>query len=734
MADKFWNTVYPGAQDVVAANQPAVVDDSAPGAGDGDRSHSSQINTMATKAQALATKMGSNLKEPGTVLKRLDDIEARQVIAGAGLTGGGALIADVTLDVAANADGSILVHANDIQVGVLATDAQHGNRGGGGIHAAATGAVAGFMSAADKTKLDLYPGALAGNANKVVSVKADESALELTVNTASDEKVKISAADTTTNYLENKLAAGTNVTITKLNPAGNEQLSLAVNPTAAAPADVTKAAASVGASTELARADHKHDVSTAAPSSIAAANSEGAATSLARSDHVHNHGAQTDGSFHAVAVAGGANGFLSGADKTKLDGIAALAAALTAVAPVDVTKAVAAVGIATTAARSDHKHDVSVAAPSSVGTANAEGAATSLARSDHVHNHGAQTDGSFHAVAVAGGANGFLSGVDKTKLDGIAAGAAALTSDAPANVTKAAAVVGVGTTAAKSDHKHDVSTAAPSSVGAANAEGAATSLARSDHVHNHGAQTDGSMHAAVIAAGASGFMTGADKTKLDGIASGAAALTASAPANVTKAAAAVGVATDAARADHKHDISTAAPSSVGTANSEGAATSLARSDHVHNHGAQTDGSLHAVAVAGGANGFLSGADKTKLDLYPAVAGFAGKAGYFFMVNATEDGIELYDLVLPAPREDELSPSATVGGETTLTLGKAPAPSASAGSTFDLRVYRNGALLRYTVSVTPAIDEFTYNALAKNVIFSALVAGEWILASYNTLEA
>lgn len=33
----------------------------------------------------------------------------------------------------------------------------------------------------------------------------------------------------------------------------------------------------------------------------------------------------------------------------------------------------------------------------------------------------------------------------------------------------------------------------------------------------HAAQTDGTLHAAVIAAGASGFMTGADKTKLDGI-------------------------------------------------------------------------------------------------------------------------------------------------------------------------------------------------------------------------
>jgi hypothetical protein len=79
---------------------------------------------------------------------------SRTITAGAGLTGGGDLSANRTIDVAANADGSIVVNANDVQVGILATDAQHGVRGGGTQHSAASGASAGFMSAADKTKLD----------------------------------------------------------------------------------------------------------------------------------------------------------------------------------------------------------------------------------------------------------------------------------------------------------------------------------------------------------------------------------------------------------------------------------------------------------------------------------------------------------------------------------------------------------------------------------------------------
>lgn len=57
----------------------------------------------------------------------------------------------------------------------------------------------------------------------------------------------------------------------------------------AAPADVTKAAAAVGTSTTVARADHKHDISTAAASGLTSASTsaEGSASSLARSDHAH---------------------------------------------------------------------------------------------------------------------------------------------------------------------------------------------------------------------------------------------------------------------------------------------------------------------------------------------------------------------------------------------------------------------------------------------------------------
>lgn len=80
---------------------------------------------------------------------------SRSLTAGAGLTGGGDLSANRTFNVVANADGSIVVNADDVQVGVLASDAQHGARGGGTQHAAAVSAgAAGFMTGADKAILD----------------------------------------------------------------------------------------------------------------------------------------------------------------------------------------------------------------------------------------------------------------------------------------------------------------------------------------------------------------------------------------------------------------------------------------------------------------------------------------------------------------------------------------------------------------------------------------------------
>lgn len=331
-----------------------------------------------------------------------------------------------------------------------------------------------------------------------------------------------------------------------------------------------------------------------APPDIAAASALGSSAEYAREDHTHGHANLVDPSDHAIATAI-ANGFISAADKSKLDGIAtgATNTPLSVTTPDDIQPDdPGAVGVGTTAARADHQHAIvgAVAGTSAIGNAAAEGVATSFARSDHQH---------------------------------------AITSpSAPADVTKAAASAGASVNMARQDHKHDVTTATAGTIAPDDtaAEGSASTLARSDHRHAITADVAGTSSVGNAAAeGVAATFARSDHQH---------ALTApAAPADVTKAAASAGAATTIARSDHKHDVTTAvtgsiqpddaaaegtatslarsdhkhsivtvAPSSIGSANSEGVATSFPRSDHVHDHGTQSVATNHAAATFT-ANGF-----------------------------------------------------------------------------------------------------------------------------------
>jgi hypothetical protein len=96
-----------------------------------------------------------------------------------------------------------------------------------------------------------------------------------------------------------------------------------------------------------------------------------------------------------------------------------------------------------------------------------------------------------------------------------------------------------------------LSDANPSAVGTAG-PGTGTDVSRADHVHAHGDQLGGTLHSDAVAATSAGFMSGADKTKLIGIASGATAtpLSAATPQGVGTAAAGTG--TSASKDDHVH--------------------------------------------------------------------------------------------------------------------------------------------------------------------------------------
>jgi hypothetical protein len=152
------------------------------------------------------------------------------------------------------------------------------------------------------------------------------------------------------------------------------------------------------------------------------------------------------------------------------------------------------------------------ATPQTIGTANSEGVSnTEFSRADHVHAHGAQTDGALHAAVVAGGASGFMTGTDKTKLDGIATGATANQTDA--FLLSRANHTGTQTASTISDFNTAADARITAQRGAANGIASLDASALLPSAQ-HGSYSSGTHHAAATTSVA-GFMSAADKTKVD---------------------------------------------------------------------------------------------------------------------------------------------------------------------------------------------------------------------------
>jgi len=454
-------------------------------------------------------------------------------------------------------------------------------------------------------------------------------------------------------------------------------------------------------------------LSSTAPPNVTATSSTGTSNSAARSDHTHGHGDQAGGTLHASATPA-TPGFMSNSDKGKLDGIAPGATAT----------------------------PLSSSAPPSVATASGAGSDTSAARSDHTHGHGDQAGGTLHATATPA-TPGFMASTDKGKLDGIAPGATAT----------------------------PLSGTAPPNVAATSGAGSDTSAARSDHTHGHGDQAGGTLHATATPV-APGFMSNADKSKLDGVASGATAtpLSGTAPPNVA-AASGAGTDTGAARGDHTHGhgdqgggtlhatatpatpgfmsnldkgkldgiapgatstpLSGAAPPNVAAASGAGSSTSAARSDHTHGHGNQLGGTLHALATPA-TPGFMSGADKTKLDAIPAGG-----------------NTHLQSIQLCAAKTQVLLPNSTFGVDgqvETFALNAVPDICTAAGTLHDfwvegqfspnvnvtitiLRAPATGGLPS-TTAITIAVPAGQFSASSAATL--TVPAGERITATSNAL--
>lgn len=126
------------------------------------RSYDANVDEEVVSGMLVYVQAGDLQQETTWFLATVDPIilgstalSFHQFLGGSGsvLPGKGLTLVGSLLDVVADVDGSIISNDDSIKVGVLATDAQHGNRGNGALHSIATALNNGFLSKEDFSKL-----------------------------------------------------------------------------------------------------------------------------------------------------------------------------------------------------------------------------------------------------------------------------------------------------------------------------------------------------------------------------------------------------------------------------------------------------------------------------------------------------------------------------------------------------------------------------------------------------
>ena len=516
------------------------------------------------------------------------------IIAGAGLTGGGNLSISRTLDIVANIDGSIIANANDIQVGTLATDNQHGNRGGGSLHSIATESTAGFLSSTDKTILDHISD---GYVNKNITLTAGSGLTgggDLSANRTfnvianADGSIIVNADDIQVGILATDIQHG--------NRGGGSLHST-----------VTESVNGFMASTDKAILDHISDgyvnknITLTAGSGLTGggdlsanrtfnviANADGSI--IVNADDIqigtlasdNQHGNRGGGSLHSIATELTA-GFLSSTDKTILDHISDgyVNKNITLTAGSGLTG-----GGDLSANRT---FNVIANADGSI-VVNADDIQIGTLATDN--QHGNRNGGLLHAVATESTA-GFLSSTDKTILDHISDGYV----NKNITLTAGAGLTGGGNLSA--NRTFNVIANIDGSI-VVNADDIQVGTLATDN--QHGNRGGGTLHSAVTTS-TNGFMLATDKVILNNISDGYV------NKNITL--------TAGAGLTGGGDLSTNRTFNV-IANADGSIVVNADDIQIgtlatdNQHGNRGGGSLHST-VTTSVNGFMSYTDKTKLD-------------------------------------------------------------------------------------------------------------------------
>lgn len=300
-------------------------------------------------------------------------------------------------------------------------------------------------------------------------------------------------------------------------------------------------------------------------------------------------------------------GFMSAADKTKLNGIAANANAYTHPSTHAASMITGLADIATSGSYNDLSDTPTSMTPKAHTHSQSDitGLATALSgKSDTSHTHGAATTT----------AAGFMSKDDKSKLDGIATGANKTTVDSALSSTSTNPVQNkVVNTAlsgkANTSHTHTQSQVTGLETALAGKAASSHSHAQSDITGLSTAlsgKSDTSHSHSVATTSAAGFMSKDDKTKLNGIATGANNYTHPSTHAASMITGLAGVATSGSYTDLTDKPTSMTPTAHSHAQSDitGLATAL--------NGKASTGHTHSAASTT-ANGFMSKEDKTKLN-------------------------------------------------------------------------------------------------------------------------
>jgi hypothetical protein len=281
------------------------------------------------------------------------------------------------------------------------------------------------------------------------------------------------------------------------------------------------------------------------------------------------------------------------------------------------------IGTSTSVARSDHVHNIATDTPVSIGTTNSKGTATTFVKSDHVHqgihsisaNGGTQrfgdqnlqqgtgisiTDNSTGTFTIANSGNGNAelvvtigSGLIANYTAGRVKVIGTITSISAGSITLSASMsngtIYVNTSGSVAQGTTFPANSIPLATFVTSIS-TITSITDARTVLNENAQYGivGNV-SNITSTGTASAGTLDQAARIDHVHT----ISTAAPiAQLADQSNAIGTSTSVARSDHVHNIATATPVSIGIANSQGTATTLVKSDHVHQ-------GIHSINANGG---------------------------------------------------------------------------------------------------------------------------------------